>query len=485
MALGLGGAPMALGKKMFLTKSKRIDQVRAAVQEENWSQLNQLLTQMVGALEKPAEDGPSYIKDIAFSNGNSNGKGYKSESQEIIDLPQILDLALKILIGGDFQARWDAAKIFPRLGQIAIAPLMAILQDERADSELRWFAGRILGEFEDPEAVQALIQLLETDEDEELSIMAADALAHIGFRAIKGLESLLAEPSSRLLAVRSLARIRRREIIDPLLSVVGDADPSVRAAAIEALANFDEPHILPALVAALEDLATAVRREATIGLGLWAVRSSSPLPPELDIVELLEERLWDFNLEVCQQAALALSRLQTLAAAAALARVLQSPTTPVPLQLSVLRSLGWMGTKEALDYLRGAMLDSPNLVSNYEALPEAIRVLGRIENKDLRPKAAEILIGLLQLEEPPVGMGLAKTKQEIALALGYLGSQEAIDPLINMLADADTAVRLHTIHALQRLNPQGLRQQLEQLAANENLSPDMKQGVAIALQELS
>ncbi|NER35724.1 MAG: HEAT repeat domain-containing protein [Oscillatoria sp. SIO1A7] len=470
---------------MFLTKSKRIDQVRAAVQEENWSQLNQLLTQLVGALEKPAEDGPSSIKEIAFSNGNISGKGHKSQSQDIIDLPQILDLALKILIGGDFQARWDAAKTFPRLGQIAIAPLMAILQDERADSELRWFAGRILGEFEDPEAVQALIQLLETDEDEELSIMAADALAHIGFRAIKGLESLLAEPSSRLLAVRSLARIRRREIINPLLSVVGDADPSVRAAAIEALANFDEPQILPALVAALEDLATGVRREATIGLGLWAVRSSSPLPPELDIVELLEERLWDFNLEVCQQAALALSRLQTLGAAAALARVLQSPSTPVPLQLSVLRSLGWMGTKEALDYLRGAMLDSPNPVSDSEALPEAIRVLGRIENKDLRPKATEILIGLLQLEEPPAAMRLAKTKQQIALALGYLGSQEAIDPLINMLADANTAVRLHTIHALKRLNPQGLRQQLEQLTANENLTPEMKQGLAIALVELS
>ena len=475
---------MALGKKMFLTKSKRIDQVPAAVQEENWSQLNQLLTQLVGALEKPTEDGPYYIKEIAFSNGNSNGKGHKSESQEIIDLPQIIDLALKILIGGDFQARWDAAKVFPRLGQIAIAPLMAILQDERADSELRWFAGRILGEFEDPEAVRALIQLLETDEDEELSIMAADALAHIGSSAIKGLESLLAEPSSRLLAVRSLARIRRRETIDPLLSVVGDADPSVRAAAIEALANFDEPQILPALVAALEDLATAVRREATIGLGLWAVRSS-PLPPELDIVELLEERLWDFNLEICQQAALALSRLQTLGAAAALARVLQSPVTPVPLQLSVLRSLGWMGTKEALDYLRGAMLDSPGLVSDSEALPEAIRVLGRIENKDLRPKATEILIGLLQLEEPPAAMRLAKTKQEIALALGYLGSQEAIDPLINMLADANTAVRLHTIYALQRLNPQGLRQQLEQLAAHENLTLEMKQGVAIAIQELS
>lgn len=471
---------------MFLTKSKRIDQVPAAEPEENWSQLNQLLTQMVGDLEKNAEDGPYYIKEIAFSNGNSNGKGHKSESQEIIDLPQIIDLALKILIGGDFQARWDAAKVFPRLGQIAIAPLMAILQDERADSELRWFAGRILGEFEDPEAVRALIQLLETDEDEELSIMAADALAHIGSSAIKGLESLLVEPSSRLLAVRSLARIRRRETIDPLLSVVGDADPSVRSAAIEALANFDEPQILPALVGALEDLATAVRREATIGLGLWAVRySSPPLPPGLDIVELLEERLWDFNLEICQQAALALSRLQTLGAAAALARVLQSRTTPVPLQLSVLRSLGWMGTKEALDYLRGAMLDSPGLVSDSEALPEAIRVLGRIENKDLRPKAAEILIGLLQLEEPPAAMRLAKTKQEIALALGYLGSQEAIDPLINMLADANTAVRLHTIHALQRLNPQGLRQQLEQLAANENLTLEMKQGVAIALQELS
>lgn len=470
---------------MFLTKSRRIDQARAAVQQENWSQLNQLLMQLVSAVEKPPVDGPVYREAISFSNGNGNGNGHKSESQEIIDLGQILDLALKALVGGDFQARWDAAKIFPHLGQVAIAPLMAILQDERADSELRWFAGRILGDFEDPGAVRALIQLMEADEDEELSIMAADALAHIGSSAIAGLESLLAEPSSRLLAVLSLARIRRRETIEPLLSVVRDADASVRAAAIEALVNFDEPRILPALVVALEDPAATVRREATIGLGLWAVRSSSPPPPpELDLVQLLQERLWDFNLEVCQQAALALSRLKTPEAAAALARVLQSSATPVPLQLSVFRSLGWMGTQEALEYLRSAILESSGLASDPEAFPEAIRVLGRIENKDLKPKAARILIDILQLEKPPAAMRFPRAKQAIALALGYLGRQDAIDPLINMLADTDTAVRLHAIHALGRLDSQGARLQLEQLAANENLAPEMKQGVAIALQEL-
>ena len=477
---------------MFLTKSKRIDQARAAVQQEDWSLLNQLLIQLVSATEKPSASGSVYREASGLANGNGNngngnngnGNGHKSESQEIIDLGQILDLALKVLIGGDFQARWDAAKIFPRLGNVAIAPMAAILQDERADSELRWFAGRILGEFEDPGAVRALIQLLEADEDEELSIMAADALAHIGSSAIEGLESLLAEPSSRLLAVLSLARIRRRETVDPLLSVTRDADASVRAAAIEALANFDEHRILPALVAALEDPAATVRREATIGLGLWAVRYSSPLPPELDLVELLQERLWDFNLEVCQQAALALSRLKTLEAAAALARVLKSSATPVPLQLSVFRSLGWMGTKEALDYLRGAMLESSGLASDAEAFPETIRVLGGIDNKDLKPKAARILIDILELEKPPVAMRLPRSKQAIAMALAYLGSQEAIDPLINMLADTDTAVRLHAIHALGRLDCQGARQQLEQLAANEDLTPEMKEGVAIALQEL-
>uniref|UniRef100_A0ACD5GQN0 HEAT repeat domain-containing protein n=1 Tax=Desertifilum tharense IPPAS B-1220 TaxID=1781255 RepID=A0ACD5GQN0_9CYAN len=79
---------------------------------------------------------------------------------------------------------------------------------------------------------------------------------------------------------------------------------------------------------ALKHTAAPIRRAATIGLGL-----RSDLLAQLDLVSLLQERLWDFNFEVCQAATIALSRLGTPAAAIALARLLQSPQTPVPLQI--------------------------------------------------------------------------------------------------------------------------------------------------------
>jgi HEAT repeat protein len=87
------------------------------------------------------------------------------------DLEQVLNLALDVLYAGDFQERWEVAKVFPKLGAIAIAPLIEILEDEEADLELRWFAARILGGFNDPTVITTLVELLKTSEDEDLAAM--------------------------------------------------------------------------------------------------------------------------------------------------------------------------------------------------------------------------------------------------------------------------------------------------------------------------
>jgi len=48
-------------------------------------------------------------------------------------------------------------------------------------------------------------------------------------------------------------------------------------------------------------------------------------------------------------------------------------------------------------------------------------------------------------------------KQAIALSLGQLGDMQAIDPLIQLLADADAGVKLHVITALKQLAPPLIR----------------------------
>ena len=382
-------------------------------------------------------------------------------------LEQLLDLAIDVLVHGDFHERWEIAKVFPKLGH-AIAPLLFILEDEDAEEELRWYTARILGEFNQPSVINALVELLKTSESEELTAMAAAALGSIGPSAVAALTELLTESETRLLAVRSLSHIRRSETIIPLLSVVQDPQIAVRAAAIEALSSFHDSQIPPVLLNALDDIAALVRREAVTGLSFRL-----DLREELDLVNRLGPKLDDFNLGVCTAAAIALGRLGTDNAASALYQVLKSPNTPVSLQIEIVRALIRVGTLSGLEYLRSAL----NQLASVTLWQEIVAVLGRVE-QPLTTKAAEILVEILSV--PAIQH---EVKQVIAVSLGQLGEIQALDPLIQLLATIDAGVRLHAIAALKQLAPEVAYQQLQQLATNEAIAPDLKQGVAIALAE--
>jgi HEAT repeat protein len=399
-------------------------------------------------------------------------KGSKPQEKHILE--QAVSLAIQALEWGDFQDRWEIAKVLPNLGNGAIAPLIAVLEDEDADTESRWFAARILGKFDRPEVIQALVELVKNS-DEELSQIAAETLGNLGPTAIESLATLLQQQDSRQFATAALAQIRRTETIPPLLSVVGDSQVAVRAHAIEALSSFHDSRIPPVLVAALKDPATAVRKEAVRALGARAY-----LDAELDLVNLLKPLLSDIRLEVCQQAAIAIGRVKTDAAAAALFELLRSPTTPVELQIETVRALSWSETPVALEYLQQTLI-AELTNTNFPICQEIIAVLGRVEKPELKVKAAEIMLDLLESNHPAVQS--AGIKQSLALGLGQLGDIRALDVLIQLLADADTSIRLHCTAALKQLNAIEARQQLESLVKQESLEPRLKQGIAIALQE--
>jgi HEAT repeat protein len=430
--------------------SELLEQATAAAHQGNWSLLNQCLQQL--PLGKNATDA-----------------AVKSAPLNETDLEQVMNLALDVLNAGDFRERWDVAKVFPKLGERAIAPLIEILEDDEAQIEVRWFAGRILAEFNQPSVITTLVNLLKTAEDEELAAMAASALSSLGNSAVVALGDLLADSQTRLLATTALSQIRRPEIIEPLLSVVRDPQVAVRSTVIEALSSFHDPRIPPVLLEALDDRAAVVRKEAVIGLGLRA-----DLWEELDLLNRLKPLLYDFNREVCQQAAIALGRSERDEAADTLFEVLRSPATPVPLQIDFVRALGWVGTAKALDYLQQALAHV-----SVEGVHEIVRVLGRIEQPALKAQAAQILLDFFQSKHPATT--LATIKQALAQAWGHLGEMSAMDALVRLLTDAEDSVRWHAIAALK--NFPTAHQQLEQLAADEHLTPALKEGVAIALAE--
>ena len=243
--------------------SNILEQAQVAADRQNWPELVECLQQVT-----------------------ANG----SQPQEQHILEPTVNLAIAVLEWGDFQDRWEIAKVFPNLGNCAIAPLIAVLEDEDADTEPRWFAARILGKFDRPEVIQALVKLVKNS-DEELSQIAAETLGNFGTTAIESLANLLLQEESRQFATAALAQIRRTEIIAPLLTVVGDSKVAVRVAAIEALSSFHDSRIPPVLVSALKDPATAVRKEAVRALGVRAY-----LDAELDLVNLLKPLVWDIRL---------------------------------------------------------------------------------------------------------------------------------------------------------------------------------------------
>ncbi|GAX39100.1 HEAT repeat-containing PBS lyase [Tolypothrix sp. NIES-4075] len=421
-------------------------QARAAHDAGDWSRVLQCVQLILG---ENAKD-PEIVKNQAY----------------------LLELALSILEMGDFQQRWEIAKVFVRLGNVAITPLIDILEDEDAEDDLRWYAVRILGDLKNPKAIAPLVELLKSSDDEEFKAIAAAALGQIGQSAIAALSELLTSVDTRVLAVRSLCYIRQPEIITPLLSVVQDPLVEIRAIAIEALSSFHDPRIPAILLKALNDVAAAVRREAVLGLSVRADLYSS-----LDLVAKLQPRLYDFNLEVAQAAAIALSRIGSDEAAKHLFLVLISPQTPIKLQIEIIRALSWMKTSSSLEYLQQAF----NQLSSQTLWLEIVTVLGRVSDSILTAKATVILLSILRSQHPAVE--ITSIKSAIALSLGQLGNIEAIEPLISLLSDNNEVVRLHIVAALKNLAPETAYQQLQQLLNNPTLTPDLRKGVTAALAE--
>lgn len=415
-------------------------QVQTAAQQEDWSLAGQLLHVLI--LD---EDAPLPSKTLFAQPQMAE---------------QLLDLSLQVLHFGNFEDRWEIAKVLPQFGTEIIQPLLDLLRNDNSDPEVQWFVIRILGRFAHPAVVVALIQVLQTSDNEDLNGMAVMALAQMGTAAIAPLAELLQQDSTRLLAVMTLGQIRHSETVPLLLTVVQDADAKIRAIAIEALSSFHAPEITEVLLQALQDLSPIVRASAVTGLGFCNEK--------LNLIEPLRLMLRDFDLQVCIQAALTLGRIPHPDVVVALSEVLRSPHTPEPLALEVVRALGWVPLPEALDSLHQAM----DLSETVQL--EVVQTLGRVES--LQPLAAQGLLKIL-VQQP----ASAPLRQAIATALGQLGDPNAIDPLIQLLADPDEGVRLHVVAALRSLDSESAHYRLQALV--ETAEPNLKQGVMMALQE--
>ncbi|MDT9188087.1 MAG: HEAT repeat domain-containing protein [Limnospira sp. PMC 894.15] len=368
---------------------------------------------------------------------------------------EAIALALTTLQYGDFHTRWDVAKLLPKLGKSACVPLIEIFEDEAADLEYRWFAGRILGDFHTPEAIACLVNFLSSDADDELIAIAASALANLGPETVASLTTLLEDPKTRLMGVRALSQIRISEVISPLLTVVEDPDPQVRAIAIETLGSFRDDRVIPALINALEDHAAIVRSEAVISLGF-----RSDIATQWHLVESIDPLLYDINLTVCQQAAMALGRLKTDAAIESLSTILQSSLTPIPLQIACIKALIWMESSAGLDCIAQCISGFHETV-----ILETIQLLGRLKTANLKNQAGQMLLDLFRTEHP--SLSETRIKQALAYALGQLGDAKTMEVLQVLQTDVNDSVKFHAIAAIRQLETISTQPELSTLPVCE------------------
>ncbi|MDJ0581777.1 HEAT repeat domain-containing protein [Crocosphaera sp.] len=352
---------------------------------------------------------------------------------------ELIKLGIFLLESGDFQQRWDVSKLFPKLGEKIIEPLLIILEDENIEVEYRWFVARILSEFNDLKVIISFTQLLQTIEEEDLLNILAEGLTKMGISAIESLEMLLQRhESSRLLAVKALAQIRHSDTIKPLLEVVNDPDPEIRAIALECLGSFHQKRLIPIFINRLNDPVSGVRKEAIIVLGM-----QSQLTTEFDIVTHLKPLLYDINLEICQETALALGKIETDEAIEELSIVLQKKTTPIELKKAVIKALSWTESSQALIYLKQALF-----TEDIEFCQIIIDLLATTKSEIFRHQSSEILEEFL-LSNNPISQE-TKIKQKMAVTFGELGNETAINCLKKLSNDSNKSVKLHAISGLKK-----------------------------------
>ena len=381
---------------------------------------------------------------------------------------------------GDFSQKWNSSKLIVREGQDAIAPLLRLLNDPTADAETHWFTIRALGNFSAPEVIAALAAQIDNtssyinrtpEQTVELSEFVIETLAAMGTLAIDVLSQLLQNPQRRLLAAKALNQVRSSGVIPAMVSIANDDDAMVRYYAVDALGSFHSAAVTPVLLTALSDLSATVRKAAVMALG-----RRQDLQERHQLSQHIRPLLWDIDLAVSCQAALALGRLRADDTLEALQQILVSEHTPLALRIDTVRALEWYcdstastastlmdntPTGKAFAVLTQALTEFGSDLKNQggdsdqgltpqenaQILVAIIRVLGDLRHSSMSQDATKILSQQIQYQPPAIVL------QAITMALASLGQPQAFDALLPLLNHPADAVPIHTIAALKRLDP--------------------------------
>jgi HEAT repeat protein len=168
----------------------------------------------------------------------------------------------------------ERATAAERLGHIghsgAVLPLIAVLQDQSEDKQVKSVASLALRKIRDPRAIQPLVEALGRD-DAAISHPIADVLEEFGPHAVPPLLDVLRNSntdSQRYWAARILGASTDTQTAVPLIAALQDHSEKVRAEAARSLGRLKAHQAIhPLTETLLRDPRAPVREEAARALG--------------------------------------------------------------------------------------------------------------------------------------------------------------------------------------------------------------------------
>lgn len=253
----------------------------------------------------------------------------------------------------------------------------------------------------------------------------------------------------------SLGAIRDQRAFTPLLRLMlyNSSDSHIIQESALALVDLKVPRVVDSFIYALSHHDRIRRRTAAYCLGkLSAVQALEPLV----------HTLADPIPEVRSSAADALGKLGDRRAVEPLISVLADPIAEV--RSNAAGALGELGDHRAIEPLIQSLADPNDIVRSSSAMSlgqlgdkSAIGPLIQLLGDSVRANAASGLAAIGKTVFYPLLRTLrdestrAEVREGVAIAFGMLGTQQAIDPLIQLLSDSSSDVRTEAAFALGQL----------------------------------
>lgn len=192
-----------------------------------------------------------YLIEVLKTDKNENIRSIAAEALGKLGDKRSVEPLIKALGDTDWGVRVDAIFALGRMKDLsaeAIPDIIKTLKDE--DETVRLTAAKILGEFEDPIAVDPLCDLL-NDKNERVKTSAIVSLGILGDeKAIKPLGEVMEKDKSefvKVAVIQALREIKGEQAISLVISSLDDKNTFVRLYAVTTLGKIGNKEALTAL----------------------------------------------------------------------------------------------------------------------------------------------------------------------------------------------------------------------------------------------